>query len=78
MLSDPWRRGPCSGTQWWAMYTTRLQNLRNSLAERYGNEILFAGSGGIFEYADRAAASRNLHRKFQVLPRKPGTTRLRR
>lgn len=60
------------------MYTTRLQYLRNSLAERYGNEILFVGSGGIFEYADRAAASRNLHREFQVLLRKPGKTRLRR
>ena len=30
------------------MYTTRLQYLRNSLAQRYGNEILFVGSGGIF------------------------------
>lgn len=60
------------------MYTTRLQYLRNSLAQRYGNEILFVGSGGIFEYADREAASKNLHREFQVLLRKPGKTRLRR
>lgn len=60
------------------MYTTRLQYLRNSLAQRYGNEILFVGSGGIFEYADRASASKNLHRELQVLLRKPGKTRLRR
>lgn len=60
------------------MYTTRLQYLRNSLAQRYGNEILFVGSGGIFEYADRESAARNLHREFQVFLRKPGKTRLRR
>ncbi|MFC5459249.1 MBL fold metallo-hydrolase [Massilia niabensis] len=60
------------------MYTTRLQYLRNSLEQRYGNEILFVGSGGIFEYADRESAGKNLHREFQVLLRKPGKTRLRR
>jgi L-ascorbate metabolism protein UlaG (beta-lactamase superfamily) len=60
------------------MYTTRLQYLRNSLAQRYGDEILFVGSGGIFEYANRELASRNLHREFQVVLRKPGKTRLRR
>lgn len=59
-------------------YTTRLHYLRNSLAQRHGNEILFVGSGGIFEYANREAASRNLHRELQVLLRKPGETRLRR
>ena len=60
------------------MYTTRLQYLKNSLTQRYGNEILFVGSGGIFEYADRDMTRKNLHRELQVLLKKPGKTKLRR
>ena len=60
------------------MYTTRLHYLKNSLSQRYGNEILFVGSGGIFEYADRQLTEKNLHRELQVLLKKPGKTRLRR
>ena len=53
------------------MYTTRVHYLKNSLSQRYGSEILFVGSGGIFEYADRELAGSNLHREFQVLLKKP-------
>ncbi|WP_156885491.1 MBL fold metallo-hydrolase [Massilia niastensis] len=60
------------------MYTTRLHYLKNSLARRYGDEILFVGSGGIFEYADRRLAGSNLHRELQVLLKKPGKAKLRR
>lgn len=54
------------------MYTTRLHYLKNSLTETYGNEILFVGSGGIFEYHDHALADKNLHRELQWLLKKPG------
>ena len=56
------------------MYTTRLHYLRNSLAQRYGNEILFVGSGGVFEYVDAALAAGNLHRELQLMLKKPGKT----
>jgi L-ascorbate metabolism protein UlaG (beta-lactamase superfamily) len=52
------------------MYTTRLAYLKRSLTQRYGDEILFVGSGGIFEYDNRAKASQNLHREFQFFLKK--------
>jgi hypothetical protein len=48
-------------------YTTRLAYLKWSLTRPYGDEILFVGSGGIFHYADRAKARRNLHRELMTL-----------
>jgi L-ascorbate metabolism protein UlaG (beta-lactamase superfamily) len=52
------------------MYTTRLAYLKRSLTQPYGDEILFVGSGGIFEYDNRAQASQNLHREFQIFLKK--------
>jgi hypothetical protein len=43
------------------IYTTRLPYLRQSLTSPFGNEILFVGSGGIFEYTDRTKIRTNLH-----------------
>lgn len=51
-------------------YTTRLPYLRRSLVREFGDEVLFVGSGGIFEYADQAKARRNLHRELMPLLRK--------
>lgn len=51
-------------------YTTRLPYLKWSLTRQYGDEILFVGSGGIFEYSSQATAKTNLHRELMVLLRK--------
>lgn len=48
-------------------FVTRLQYLRSSLATPYGNEILFVGSGGIFDYRDRASVRRSLHRELATM-----------
>lgn len=49
------------------VYRTRLHYLKRSLTEKYGNETLFVGSGGIFEYSESGNARRNLHRELQLL-----------
>lgn len=55
------------------IYTTRLPYLKWSLVEPYGDEILFVGSGGIFEYTDRSKACQNLHRELvELLKRRDG------
>lgn len=51
------------------VYTTRYAYLRRSLSERYGHEVLFVGSGGIFTYRRREDALRDLHRELQVVLR---------
>ena len=51
------------------MYTTRLAYLRRALTEPFGDEILFVGSGGIFEYPDQVRARTNVHREFIELIR---------
>ena len=51
------------------VYTTRWAYLRWALQRPYGDEILFVGSGGIFEYASRDGASRNIHRELISLIR---------
>jgi hypothetical protein len=54
-------------------YTTRLAYLRRSLTEPFGDEILFVGSGGVFEYANQSDVKCNLHREFQLLLRQIST-----
>jgi hypothetical protein len=49
------------------IYTTRLSYLKWSLTMPYGEEILFVGSGGVFEYTDAAQAQQNLHRQLMLL-----------
>lgn len=56
------------------MYTSRVAYIKNSLTQRYGHEILFVGSGGIFEYANQRLVKFNLHRDFQRILRKPSGT----
>ena len=48
-------------------YITRLQYIKWSLSSQYGHEILFVGSGGIFEYASQAKARENVHRELAVM-----------
>jgi L-ascorbate metabolism protein UlaG (beta-lactamase superfamily) len=55
------------------IYTTRLPYLRWAFTMPHGDEILFVGSGGIFEYTDRLKARQNLHRELVVLLRKRDT-----
>ena len=52
---------------WNVTYVTRLHYVRWSFNSRFGHEILFVGSGGIFRYADPADARRNLHRELAVV-----------
>lgn len=57
-------------------YTTRLPYLKWSLTEPFGDEILFVGSGGIFEYKDQLKAGENLHRELaELLRRRDGPPR---
>lgn len=48
-------------------YVTRVHYVKFSLTTRYGHEILFVGSGGVFEYADAARARENLHRELATM-----------
>ena len=50
-------------------YTTRWAYLRWALHRPHGDELLFVGSGGIFEYATRESASRAIHRELIALIR---------
>jgi hypothetical protein len=54
-------------------YTTRLAYLKGALTRPFGDELLFVGSGGVFEYADQAQARRNMHRELMHLLRSDGT-----
>jgi len=46
------------------VFTTRLSYLRRSLSEDFGHEIIFVGSGGIFEYNDAAKVGSAVHREM--------------
>jgi hypothetical protein len=50
-------------------FYTRAGYLRRSLAEPYGSEILFVGSGGVFDYRAKALADENLHTELQTIVR---------
>lgn len=49
--------------------STRLPYLRWSLTKPYGDEIMFVGSGCIFEYTNREDVASNLHRQLIVMVR---------
>lgn len=55
------------------VYRVRLPYLMASLTTPYGAEILFVGSGGVFEYSDRERARENLHRELMVIMRMHAT-----
>lgn len=47
--------------------TTRLSYLNWSLTKKYGSEIIFVGSGGIFEYQDKALIKNNVHNELKSM-----------
>ncbi len=49
------------------IYITRAHYLKSSLTSEYGDEVLFVGSGGIFEYADSSEIKLNLHGELTVM-----------
>jgi hypothetical protein len=51
------------------IFSTRLPYLKWALTSD-GNEILFVGSGGIFEYSQRSKVKTNVHREIIHLIRK--------
>jgi hypothetical protein len=51
-------------------FTTRLAYLRWSLTKPYADEILFVGSGGIFDYPSRAKAKLGLHAELRTVLRR--------
>jgi hypothetical protein len=51
-------------------YLTRLPYLEMSLSKRYGDEILFVGSGGVFLFKSDEDARRNLHLELRTMLRK--------
>lgn len=56
-----------NATKYDVTYTTRLQYIRWSLTSKYGHEILFVGSGGIFEYSSQQKATENIHRELMTI-----------
>ena len=56
-------------------YTTRLPYLTWSLTTDYGHEILFVGSGGIFDYPGPDHVPRNLHRELIVMMKRQDAPR---
>jgi hypothetical protein len=52
------------------VFTTRYSYLRRALLTDYGHEIIFVGSGGLWEYRTRAKAETNLHDELAILLRK--------
>ncbi|HLX30055.1 MAG TPA: MBL fold metallo-hydrolase [Casimicrobiaceae bacterium] len=46
------------------VYTTRAAYLRRALTEPFGNEILFVGSGGIFQYRERPLSGQQMNREL--------------
>jgi hypothetical protein len=51
------------------VFTTRLPYLKRSLDSRYGNEVLFVGSGCLFEFPDAETVSRKIHEEVRHLVR---------
>lgn len=61
---------PANKLEYDVVYTTRLSYMKWSLTEPFGDEILFVGSGGLFEYSERSKAKQNLHRELMHLLRR--------
>jgi hypothetical protein len=69
------------GSNWDLTYTTRLPYLHRSLTTEHGSDILFVGSGGVFEYANPKMVSAALHEEFMLIvspSRTPGSRTLNR
>ena len=51
------------------VYRTRASYLRQSLVTPYGHEVLFVGSGGIFEFPGMASVGSGVHREIMTMVR---------
>ncbi|MGH8579016.1 MAG: MBL fold metallo-hydrolase [Gammaproteobacteria bacterium] len=49
------------------IYKTRLPYLKRSLTTSFGHEILFVGSGGMFEYPDASRVPDAIHREVMAM-----------
>jgi len=49
------------------LFTSRLGYLRRALTTPYGADILFVGSGGVFEYPDAGHVARALHEELILM-----------
>jgi L-ascorbate metabolism protein UlaG (beta-lactamase superfamily) len=70
IVANPIYDGIRARTNFDVRLKTRAVYLRRSLEEDYGHEILFVGSGVVFEYKTKEQADRNLHRELAVLLRR--------
>jgi L-ascorbate metabolism protein UlaG (beta-lactamase superfamily) len=59
------------------VFTTRLPYLKDSLTIPYADEVIFVGSGGIFEFRARTDVQRMLHREIAAIVRKQETVPVR-
>src|SRR5262250_2357156 len=65
------------------IYRTRASYLRQSLVTPYGHEVLFVGSGGIFEFPSTSSVGSGIHREIMTMvrpwrgsgPRRPSRNR---
>jgi hypothetical protein len=49
------------------VYSTRASYLRQSLAAPYGHEVLFVGSGGVFEFPHARSLGAGIHRELMTM-----------
>jgi len=49
------------------VYRTRASYLRQSLVTPYGHEVLFVGSGGIFEFSRVSSVASGVHREIMTM-----------
>jgi hypothetical protein len=66
---DPVQEEAPNKGQYDVIFTTRLPYLIQSLTATFGDEVLFVGSGGVFEYTDQRMVRRNVHRELLPLLR---------
>jgi len=55
------------GKSYDVIYHTRASYLRQSLATPYGHEVLFVGSGGIFEFPSASSVKAGIHRELMTI-----------
>jgi hypothetical protein len=66
IISDPRDQGK----DYDLIFTSRMSYLQRSLDSKYGNEILFVGSGCLFEFPDVEAVSRRVHEEVRHIVRR--------
>lgn len=65
---------PAKRSAYDVIYRMRLTYLKQSFTNPYGHEILFVGSGGMFEYTDPSKMHREIHRELVAMVTKHKST----